>query len=305
MKNVTLNGAALGSYRIVRAENESCGWYGAAEVLSHYIRKYYGIELTGGAEGREIVVGFGASKRFDSAIFFKDGRLYLAAGCVIAAVQTVYAFLGKYLSDGRDTDIVLPDDGTPVYETREPDWSLVPAVLTLQDRILRSCYKMEYLLQYDHAHGLMYTYQHHGYPPTVEKARETENRTTNCVIAMDWVLKDVGLFEHGILNHTYDGSCGYQYEGEEVKAACERCFDIIDTHGMTESELAAAGNLKPGDIVFFTDHNQIIVNGKAAMDGGRGHCLSYDVGAIFYEFVGRNPYVDARPGFLFRAKDAE
>ena len=305
MKNVTLNGVALGGYKVTVAENENCGWYGAADILTHYVKKYYGIDMVGTIEGREIVVGHWASKKFDSKIYFKDNKLFLAAGSVITAVQTVYAFFGKFLADGQDTDIVLPEDGTPVYETREPDWTLIPSVLTLQDKIVRSCFKMEAYLQYDHANGLMYSYQHLKTPGTIEEARETGNRTTNCVITMDWVLKDVGLFRHGILNHTYDGNCNYDYSTDEVKEACEKNFDIIQTNNLTEDELSAIGNLKPGDIIFFTDHNQIIVNKKAALDGGRGHCLSYSVGATFYEFVGRNPYNDAHPGFLFRAKDAE
>jgi hypothetical protein len=308
MGTVRLNGTDLREYRLVLAENARNEWYGADEILNGILFRYFGVRLSGSGR-REIVLGYNGGGKpyglFGAEIFSRYGNLYFGAGSVCMTLQSVYVFLARYLRPdpaGGDIDVDIPGDA-PVYAASGPDWSEVPEWLSLQDRIVRSCFKVEAYLQYDHSRGSFYTYQHNGYRSRLDLARAEDNRVTNCVITMDWVLKDVGLFDKGILNHTYDGTCGYTYGSDEVRRGCEAAFDIVPVD-CTVRELAERGDLKPGDVMFFTDHNQIIVNDRTALDGGRGHCFVKAVGARFRWFVGENRCLDQQPGFLFRPKDA-
>ena len=302
--SVKINGTGIEEYRLVRAENARNEWYGADEIFEGLLDRYFGASACGDGK-REIVLGYNGGKKpygqFESRIFCRYGNIYVGAGSVCAALQAVYVLFARYLT-GPGADARIPE-GETVYSADCPEWEDVPAFLSLQDRIVRSCFMVESYLQYDHSRGLDYTYQHHGFKTSLPKAREENIRVTNCVVTMNWALKDAGVFSTGLLNHKYDGTCGYTYGSDEVREGCEKAFDIVPVD-CTVEELDARGQLKPGDVMFFTDHNQIIINGRTALDGGRGHCFEVKVGAKFRWFVGRNGCLRQRPGFLFRAKDA-
>ncbi len=302
--SLKINGLGIEEYSLVLAENARNEWYGADEIFTGILEKYFGTGARGSGM-REIVLGYNGGKKpygqFESRIFGLYGNVYVGAGSVCAAIQAVYVLFARFLN-GPGADALIPD-GETVYSADAPDWESVPAFLSTQDRIVRSCFVVESYLQYDHSRGYEYTYQHHGFKTSLPKAREENDRVTNCVVTMNWVLKDAGIYSTSLLNHKYDGTCGYTYGSDEVREGCEKAFDIIPVD-CTVGELDERGQLKPGDVIFFTDHNQIIVNGRTALDGGRGHCFDFRIGAKFRWFVGRNGCLRQSPGLIFRAKDA-
>lgn len=236
----------------------------------------------------------------ESEIYAVNGNVYLGCGTQSSGEQVVDTFIARYLA-GSKPDVTIPE-GEAVYHTTVPDWSEIPADYTVRELIVRSSKKIQQYLEYDHSLGLFYSYQHKGYKSSLAEARESGIRTTNCVILMNWVLKDAGLYSGGIINHKYDGTCGYTSYSEATDAI-SKYFDIIPVSERSVSQLAGEGSLLPGDVIFFTDHNQIIIDNDRAMDGGRGNCEKVEVGSTFRLFLGKNPYPSMRPGFIFRAKE--
>lgn len=299
---LTINGIDLADFTIV-SDRPSTYKY-PMQTLSEYLAYHHSVNvpfcvLGSQTTGHYIYVGTNKKEygTFEAEILCSGGNVYLCAGSQSAGEQVVDTFIAKYL-DGEKINVQIAEDQS-VYHTAEPDWSQVPADYNVRDLILRSCKKIQEFLEFDHAQGLYYTYQNSGYKSTVKDARSSGNRTTNCVIVMNWVLKDAGLYSSGTLNHKYDGTCGYTFSGG-VADAVSKYFEIIPVSGKSISQLAAEGNLQPGDVIFYQDHNQIIVDADRAMDAGRGNTEKVAVGSKFKCFLGPNPYLNSKPGYIFR-----
>ena len=84
-------------------------------------------------------------------------------------------------------------------------------------------------------------------------------------------------------------------------------FEILDftPEGKTINQLIAENNLKPGDLIFFKDHNQIIIDEKRAFDGGRGNTEKVARGSTFNLWLGPNKYLNTKVGYILRSLDAE
>lgn len=314
-ERLTVNGVDIEKYRIV-VKSKSVDSYGsAATVLQHYLSRYrgYNVEIADEkAEPVQYEIFIGKSERnpekydlFTSQIFCRDGKIYLCGGNRSDCEQVVNAFIAKFL-DGKN-EVKISDDGEIAYiSSGEPDWSKVPKCYTLQDKIVRSCKKIQHISEYDTYKGYKYTYKGSDYKSNFDDARMSLVLVTNCVIVMNWALKDTGLWKKGNLNHLYDGTCGYTFGSDECKKAMLDNFDILKIpEGKTLRDLNNEGNLLPGDLIFFTNHNQIIIDGSRALDGGRGNTYEVSVGSEFKYFVGTNMYMGSHAGYIFRAKDAE
>ena len=131
--------------------------------------------------------------------------------------------------------------------------SAKPSFYTIQDSIIMSCKKLQHVLEYDHSNGKYFTYNYEDqkWENTFAAARKANNRCVNCVILNNWALKDLGYWNSGIFNHTYDGNFGYTLGGES-KAFITANFDILNftPDGKTVQQLISENNLKPGDIIF-------------------------------------------------------
>lgn len=298
----SINGIPLSDFTIV-SDRPSIYLY-PMQTLAEYLSYHHGVTLPTvvlGAQTTGHYIYVGAKGKdygtFEGEITAEDGNVILGAGSQSAAEQIVDTFIARYL-DGKKITVQIPE-GQAAYHTTEPDWAEIPEDYNVRDLILRSCKKIQEFLEFDHSKGLYYTYQNSGYKATVKDARNSGNRTTNCVIVMNWVLKDAGLYSSGTLNHKYDGTCGYTFSGG-VGDAVSKYFEIIPVSGKSISQLAAEGNLQPGDVIFYQDHNQIIVDATRAMDAGRGNTEKVAVGSKFKCFLGPNPYLSSKPGFIFR-----
>lgn len=299
----TINGVLLTDFSIVADDNSGY----PARTLADYILSRRNVRIPVCSVGSEFTRHFiriGKNGKeygdFESEIYVENGNICLGCGTQSSGEQIVDTFIARYLAGGQ-ADSVIPE-GQTVYHTSVPDWSEIPADYTVRDLIVRSGKKIQHLLEYDHSLGLYYSYQHKGYKPSLAEARESGIRTTNCVILMNWVLKDAGLYSDGIINHKYDGTCGYTSYSEAADAI-GKYFEILPVSGSSISELAACGALLPGDVIFYVDHNQIIIDNDRAVDGGRGNCEKVEVGSTFRLFLGQNPYPSMRPGLIFRAKE--
>ena len=299
----TLNGTDLKNFAIV-TESEVFGY--PARALADYIASRRHVMLPvcpAGEQTAEHFIFLGTNGReygdFESEIYALNGNIYLGCKTLSSGEQAVNTFIARYLQCG-DINAPIPE-GEAVYHTDVPDWSEIPSDFTVRELIVRSSKKIQQYLEYDHSLGLFYSYQHKGYKSSLAEARASGIRTTNCVILMNWVLKDAGLYSGGIINHKYDGTCGYTSYSEATDAI-SKYFDIIPVSERSVSQLAGEGSLLPGDVIFFTDHNQIIIDNDRAMDGGRGNCEKVEVGSTFRLFLGKNPYPSSKPGLIFRAK---
>lgn len=311
IRSISINGAGLENYSIAVPDTDK--YRLTAMYAARYFKYYAGYELpvvkTGEQTGNVIELGPHGKEygEFETEGYFEGGNLYLGAKNPTFSFQILDRFFADCLSEKGNIKLCFSEKET-FYHRDGLDWEKVPAFLTLQDKIVRSSMKIQSFLEYDHFHGNYYTYQHHGWDNNITVAREKDNRVTNCVIVMNWVLTDIGLFSKGILNHLYNGTVGYTCSSDECKEAMlGGNFDIIETDKSIE-QLRSEGGLLPGDIIFYldinADHNQIVLDPVTAIDGGRGNCEVCAVGAKFLAFVAENHYSSARVGMIFRAKDA-
>ena len=311
--SLTINGIPLKDFRIVIPERGS--YEIPQRALVSFFNRYAGITLPVSSTAaepseHEIVIGIGnraPGKKygtFETEIYWKDGRLYLGAGSPSAASQVIDTFLKKYVDGGIRTDIQL-SEGETVYSSQKPDWGEAPAILSDQDKILRSCRKIQELLEYDHSNGRYYSYKGSGYESSIAAARANNNRLTNCIIVANWVLKDAGFYSSGNLNTTYDSSYGYVMPTDDCRRGIKEHFEII-RGGKTLAQLKAEGNLYPGDVIIYSgvDHMNIFYYDGLAMDGGRGSTREKAVGSIFNYFLGPERYNTYTASWIFRAKDA-
>ncbi len=316
-EGITLNGLSLKKYTLVVPDKEE--YELPIATAKRFFKKYCGVTIkvkddASKVNGNKIVVG--ATKAdgseytdFEAEIYTKDGDIYLGCKNTVTAQRALYAFFAKYLSDVDNLTPEIPDNQNSLYYTDEPNWDEAdPAILTIQDKIVRGCYKVEDILKFDTANGKPYTYQNHGYPDTIAEARETNNRTTNCVILGNWVMKDAGFYSTGIYNHTYDGTTGYQFESEECEAFFNENFEIIDMRekDIPVEDLTKKGIVWPGDIIGYSNHNQMIMPCGYTSDAGRSsaNMETPQTGGKFNRWISPNPYGFCCVGFIIRAKDA-
>lgn len=311
IKSIRINGKGLENFSI--AVPDTNVYRLTAMYAARYFKFYAGYELSvvksGEQTGNVIELGPHGKEygEFETDICFENGNLYLGAKNETFVFQVLDRFITDYLSVKGDIELNFTEKEV-IFSKDGLDWEKVPAFLTLQDKIIRSSVKIQSFLEYDHFHGNFFTYQHNGWDNKIDVAREKDNRITNCVIVMNWVLTDIGLFSKGILNHLYNGTVGYTCSSDECKeAVLGGNFEIIETD-KSINQLFSEGKMLPGDIIFFldmnADHNQIVLDPLMAIDGGRGNCDAYVVGARFKAFVAKNPCGGARAGLIFRAKDA-
>lgn len=171
--------------------------------------------------------------------------------------------------------------------------------LTLQEKILKTCNDFQSLVP---KHN--WSYDNSGYKATIDTAINDKVYKTNCVVLVNWVLKKIGLYSTGLLNHKYDGTIGYTYSNDTVKKAITSKFNIIKTND-TVSTLIKNKKLYPGDILFFSDHMQIYIDDTTAFDGGRNNCKPQQVGGKFNCWLGKNNCLSKKVGYVIRAKDAK
>ena len=317
IKSVTVNGVNIRDYRIV-VSNVSVSSYGSpANVLRDYLSKYCAshidvVSTEPEKDAHVIYIGKSAGnpeflKPFNCKMYMKDGDIYICGGSVSDCEQAVIAFICKYLDKTGNIDLTIPEDGSVQFSySGEPDWPAIPSLYTVQDKIIMGCKKLQHILEYDHANGKYYTYQNQGYAGTIDDARRTNNRTTNCVIAANWVCKELGFWSSGIFNIKYDGTFGCTLGGGS-KTFANANFDIISfaPEGKTVSQLKKENNLKPGDIIFFQNHINIVIDMDRAFDGGRSNCEKHEVGSTFERWIGPNKFFNTKVGYILRAKDAE
>ena len=318
IKSVTINGVNIRDYVIIVPNIANTSYGSAGGVLQKYLEKYCASSLAMKRPGtekapHEIIIGNTSRSEtkagvLTSRIYMKDGDIYLCGGSVSDCEQVVNMFISKYLSGSGDISVTIPDDGSVQYEwsDTDPEWP-VPANYTLQDQILMSCKKLQHYLEYDKAHGFSYTYENSGYVSTWKTARAQKNGKTNCVILFNWALKDLGLWDSGIINHLYNDTFGYTISSGKCTTCVNEMFDIIkiDQPEALRS-LISKGQILPGDIIFFMNHNQIIIDDQRAFDGGSGNTgHSGQKGYAFERFIGGNPALGMKVGYIFRAKDAE
>lgn len=315
--SVKINGIDISEYQIVVASISNSSYGSPAMVLQDYLEFYCDttVRLVNDKSAEmphEIRIGKSARSsetlpKFSSKIYCKDGDIYICGGSISDCEQAVNVFICKYLDGSGDLDVKLKDDGSALYShSGEPEWIMIPSHYTLQDQIVMTAKKIQHFLEYDHSKGLYYTYENSGYVNVFSSARAQGNRTTNCVIVSNWVVKDLGYWTEGIFNHTYDGNFGYKLPSGTGGTFIKENFEILDftPDGKTENQLLKENNLKPGDIIFFKDHNQVIVDADRALDGGRGNCEVAQVGAKFVRFLGPNKYLNTKVGYIFRPKDS-
>ena len=326
--SVTINGVSLQDYT-VSVPNVST-YNQPLYTASRYFSKYCGTSVrtaaTASATGHQIVLTpykpdgtkYG---QFETAIYYKDGNLCLGCANETGAQQVLYTFFAKYLNSAGAKNLTIPTAET--YANNQGDnWDNAnPALLTDQDKIVRSCYKLESILQWDKSKGKYFTYQGpDGYKQTIAESRTTtetkKNRTTNCVIVGNWVMKDAGFYNSGIYNHTYSGNASYdagQPGWTTTKdSTCKTWFanNAVVTKVWDENKgvaaLTAEGRILPGDIIGFRDHNQTILPNGYAFDGGRfaSNMEQAKTGGKFNRWVGPNPCPGTRVGFIVRTKDA-
>lgn len=312
INSIKINGIDINNFEIVTAYPDEYSY--PIGTVTEYLKKYAGITLKSGvlseASSENLIIVGPSSfsdgnvlKPYQTSISMKGTKILLSCSKQSSGESVVDMFIAKYLSGKGDISVNIPNGGQILYECDGLDWSLVPSNLSMQDRIVRSCKKLQQILEYDTDNGKPYTYEHMGFATTIDLAREADNRVLNCVIISNWVVKDLGLWDDSLFNILYDGTTGYQFESAECEKFMRANFDIINP-GKTERELYEAGEILPGDIIFFKEHMQIYVDPKRAMDAGRGNTEHISCGSKFRFWLARNQCFDMVPGYIMRAKDA-
>ena len=225
----------------------------------------------------------GSLKRYPAINKIND-----AEECVKIIKAGGYATDTKYVS--KLMSIIERFDLTQYDTAKEP---------TLQERILAQIIDFQKQLDKSISDGKKWKYANTGYSKSMEDAIKNGNRITNCVVLANWVFKSIGIWKSGIINHKYDGTIGYKFSTTECKKAVKEKFDIIKVND-TEKNLIKKGKLYPGDLVFFSDHIHIYVDENTAFDGGRNNCN----GKVFTTWLGKNNYLNAKAGYIIRAKGA-
>jgi len=315
MTSLSINGVKIQEFSIVVSNVKKFDL--PIYTLTRFISRYSGISLSSFAEsntpgGHKIIIGGtkadgSAYGTFETEIWYKDGDLHLGCASATMAQKTIYTLIDQYLSKLGNVEVTIPDDGSSQFFSDKADnWDDADPknFLSIQERIVRGCYKLQSILEWDHSQGKYFTYENTGYKATIAESRNA-NRTTNCVIVGNWVMKDAGFYSEGIYNHKYDGTFGYSFSKGSADFF-SKYMTVIDVRSEKKSvqQMYKEGRLYPGDIIGFESHNQTILPHFNAFDGGRGDNTEGSTGSKFKRWVGANPYPSMTVGFIFRANDA-
>ena len=139
---------------------------------------------------------------------------------------------------------------------------------------------------------------------TFEDSRTKGYYRTNCNLGCAWVYKKAGILPIDIGN--FYGKMGKLQCNDATKKKLLKVFDIVDFKGTkTAAQLVTSGDLKLGDIVFYTNmvHTNIYLGGTNFFDSGHAFCSGSGEGAKFKKWIGVNPFASHLVGQVLRLKE--
>ena len=231
-----------------------------------------------------------------TAVYYRVGTAWVNGACQnqIGA----YSVKDNAIAAAKNAGVqykVFDDAGKVVFE-QKIDTSLAATVVA-------TAQAMNTTMMADIQSGKNWVYYNSGQKATFDSARSSGVYRCNCNLGVIWVYKKAGILPN--VGNFY-GNKGVLKCSDAVRKQLFEKFDLLDFGGKkTTAQLVASGDLKAGDIVFYTAlvHTNMCLGGTQFFDSGHAWCKTKSGdGAKFTKWVGNDPYADYKVGQVLRLK---
>ena len=136
---------------------------------------------------------------------------------------------------------------------------------------------------------------------TFWKAREDNNRHTNCVSALQWALLEAGVPREAI---QWYGNKGIVWVGSDAEKNARKYFNIVNVGDKTVKQCLADGTIQPMDIVTYVklSHTNAYITAGMWFDSGHANCSGSGEGAMFNQWTCVTPYAGYKVAKILRLK---
>lgn len=136
---------------------------------------------------------------------------------------------------------------------------------------------------------------------TFWKAREDNNRHTNCVSALQWALLEAGVPREAI---QWYGNKGIVWVGSGAEKNAKKYFNIVNVGDKTVKQCLADGTIQPMDIVTYVklSHTNAYITAGMWFDSGHANCSGSGEGAMFNQWTCATPYAGYKVAKILRLK---
>lgn len=190
--------------------------------------------------------------------------------------------------------------GKLIYSGKQP--------LALQ--IVAAAEKLHGILAADLKAGKIWRYRNSKLNATIALAQANQNRYTNCVRGVQWVLQLVGLASDNLTDLNWYGKIGGEIGGtDRGRKALTKYFDLHRIQGKkTVDQLIADGTLKSGDIVTYVSMNHTnlylgSLGNNRWFDSGHAYCKEKSGDVPFTAWIGKTVYGSEKVGYIIRVKE--
>ena len=231
-----------------------------------------------------------------TAVYYRVGTAWVNGACQnqIGA----YSVKDNAIAAAKNAGVqykVFDDAGKVVFE-QKIDTSLAATVVA-------TAQAMNTTMMADIQSGKNWVYYNSGQKATFDSARSSGVYRCNCNLGVIWVYKKAGILPN--VGNFY-GNKGVLKCSDAVRKQLFVLFDLLDFGGKkTTAQLVASGDLKAGDIVFYTAlvHTNMCLGGTQFFDSGHAWCKTKSGdGAKFTKWIGNDPYADYKVGQVLRLK---
>lgn len=185
------------------------------------------------------------------------------------------------------------DTGACVYEPK----------LTMTQKLIAKCLQFNDYVLWDIKHGHPWRYYNNKRSaPTFWETRDRELYITNCMGAVSFALKDIGIPASAL---QWYGSVGeIRWLNDHAKKDAEKVFKITKVGNKTVKKCISDGTILPGDVITYMTmaHTNIYLGNGTSYDGGHAYCKGSGEGAEYQKWVGEVAHESAKVGYVFRIK---
>lgn len=138
--------------------------------------------------------------------------------------------------------------------------------------------------------------------PTFWETRDKKLFMTNCMGAVAFALKDIGIPASAL--QWYGQKGGIRWLTDNARKEAEKYFDIFEIKTKTVNQCIKDGTIVFGDIITYMgmNHTNIYLGNGTSYDAGHAYCKGSGEGAEYQKWVGETPYGTYKVACIIRLK---
>lgn len=192
--------------------------------------------------------------------------------------------------------------GYKVYDV-ETTFCVYEPKQNLIQKLVGKCLQFNDYVLWDILHKFIWRYYNNKKSaPTFWETRDKKLFMTNCMGAVAFALKDIGIPSSAL--QWYGQKGGIRWLTDKAKKDAEKYFTIFEIKNKTVNQCIKDGTIISGDIITYMamNHTNIYLGNGTSYDAGHAYCKGSGEGAEYTKWIGETPYGNYKVACVLRLK---